>query len=203
MSGDGETRRPADSGPGEDLEIRLRSRLREFDLDVELSAGPGGRLALLGPSGSGKSTILRMVAGLVRPDRGSGQARRAHPLRRSGAMRPRARAAPGRLRAAGADPLPPPRRGGQTSPTRWAAGGVRRSGPGRLSCSTCSDSPTWPRSGRSRCRVERRSGFPWPGRLPPSRRSTFSTNRSPRWMPAPGSRRCRPWKGSWPRPACR
>ncbi len=70
MSGDRETRRPADGGPGEDLEIRLRSRLREFDLDVELSAGPGGRLALLGPSGSGKSTILKMVAGLVRPDRG-------------------------------------------------------------------------------------------------------------------------------------
>ena len=52
------------------LEIRLRSRLLEFDLDVELGAGPGGRLAILGPSGSGKSTILRMVGGLLRPERG-------------------------------------------------------------------------------------------------------------------------------------
>jgi ABC-type sulfate/molybdate transport systems ATPase subunit len=52
------------------LEIRLRSRLREFDLDVTLDAGPAGRLAVLGPSGSGKSTILRMVAGLLRPDHG-------------------------------------------------------------------------------------------------------------------------------------
>jgi molybdate transport system ATP-binding protein len=52
------------------LEVRLRSRLREFDLDVELSVVPGGRLAILGPSGSGKSTILRMVGGLRRPERG-------------------------------------------------------------------------------------------------------------------------------------
>ena len=57
--------------PGEELAVRLRSRLRDFDLDVELSTGPGGRLALLGPSGAGKSTVLRMLAGLVRPDSGS------------------------------------------------------------------------------------------------------------------------------------
>lgn len=54
----------------EALEIRLRSLLREFDLDVELVTGSGGRLALLGPSGSGKSTILRMVGGLLPPDNG-------------------------------------------------------------------------------------------------------------------------------------
>ena len=67
-----EGREPRGDGPGPDasLEVRLRSRLREFELDVKLSAGPGGRLALLGPSGSGKSTILRMVAGLLRPDQG-------------------------------------------------------------------------------------------------------------------------------------
>ncbi len=70
MSGGDATLRPAGSGPGEDLEVRLRSGLREFDLDVELKSGPGGRLALLGPSGSGKSTILRMVAGLLRPEHG-------------------------------------------------------------------------------------------------------------------------------------
>lgn len=57
-------------GPGEELEVRLRSRLREFDLDVAFRTGPGERLALLGPSGSGKSTILKMVAGLLEPDQG-------------------------------------------------------------------------------------------------------------------------------------
>ena len=38
--------------------------------DVSLEAAPGEFLSLLGPSGCGKSTVLRMVAGLVEPDRG-------------------------------------------------------------------------------------------------------------------------------------
>jgi putative spermidine/putrescine transport system ATP-binding protein len=38
--------------------------------DVSLDAAPGEFLSLLGPSGCGKSTILRMVAGLLEPDRG-------------------------------------------------------------------------------------------------------------------------------------
>jgi osmoprotectant transport system ATP-binding protein len=40
--------------------------LGPLDLDV----APGRTLALLGPSGCGKSTILRLLAGLVRADRG-------------------------------------------------------------------------------------------------------------------------------------
>ncbi|MFA5950237.1 MAG: molybdenum ABC transporter ATP-binding protein [Hyphomicrobium sp.] len=40
-----------------------------FTLDVAFES-PGGVLALFGPSGSGKSTILRLIAGLDRPDRG-------------------------------------------------------------------------------------------------------------------------------------
>src|SRR6185437_12595873 len=38
--------------------------------DVSLDAAPGEFLSLLGPSGCGKSTVLRMVAGLLEPDRG-------------------------------------------------------------------------------------------------------------------------------------
>jgi sulfate/thiosulfate transport system ATP-binding protein len=38
--------------------------------DVSFEAADGQITALLGPSGSGKSTVLRMIAGLERPDRG-------------------------------------------------------------------------------------------------------------------------------------
>ncbi len=40
-------------------------------LDVELSCGEGEMLALVGPSGSGKTTILRIIAGLYHPQRGT------------------------------------------------------------------------------------------------------------------------------------
>ncbi len=39
-------------------------------LDLSFSVGAGEILCLLGPSGSGKSTVLRLAAGLERPDRG-------------------------------------------------------------------------------------------------------------------------------------
>jgi len=42
------------------------SALREVDLEVE----PGECLVLLGPSGCGKTTLLRLLAGLERPDAG-------------------------------------------------------------------------------------------------------------------------------------
>ena len=37
---------------------------------IDLAVAPGECLALLGPSGCGKSTILRLIAGLDRPDGG-------------------------------------------------------------------------------------------------------------------------------------
>src|SRR3954447_14777653 len=45
-------------------------RLGAFELDVALETPAGGCLALAGPSGAGKTSILRVVAGLVRPDEG-------------------------------------------------------------------------------------------------------------------------------------
>jgi molybdate transport system ATP-binding protein len=52
------------------LRVEARTALRAFELDVELTVEPGQCLALAGPSGAGKTTVLRIVAGLLRPDRG-------------------------------------------------------------------------------------------------------------------------------------
>ena len=61
------------AGPEPSLAVRrLRKtfgRVVAVD-DVSLEAAPGEFLSLLGPSGCGKSTVLRMVAGLLEPDRG-------------------------------------------------------------------------------------------------------------------------------------
>jgi molybdate transport system ATP-binding protein len=52
------------------LHVEARARLGDFELDVAADAARGGCLALAGPSGAGKSTVLRVVAGLLRPDHG-------------------------------------------------------------------------------------------------------------------------------------
>jgi molybdate transport system ATP-binding protein len=52
------------------LVASMRSELREFTLDIEITVEAGRCLALVGPSGAGKSTILRAIAGLHRPDGG-------------------------------------------------------------------------------------------------------------------------------------
>ena len=38
---------------------------------VDLAAGPGRRIGVIGENGAGKSTLLRLLAGTARPDRGS------------------------------------------------------------------------------------------------------------------------------------
>jgi molybdenum ABC transporter ATP-binding protein len=53
------------------LRIAAEATLGAFSLDVELEVAPGECLALAGPSGAGKSSVLRMIAGLVRPQRGT------------------------------------------------------------------------------------------------------------------------------------
>ncbi|MBU3675217.1 MAG: ATP-binding cassette domain-containing protein [Solirubrobacteraceae bacterium] len=52
------------------LELTACLRLGELDLELDLAVGPGETLALLGPSGAGKTTVLRVIAGLVRPQQG-------------------------------------------------------------------------------------------------------------------------------------
>jgi len=51
---------------------RTRARMRiEAVRGISLEVRPGEIYGLLGPNGAGKSTTLRMIAGLMRPDRGS------------------------------------------------------------------------------------------------------------------------------------
>jgi molybdate transport system ATP-binding protein len=52
------------------LHAELAHAVGGIELDVRFDVAPGRCLALAGPSGAGKSTILRLLAGIVRPDRG-------------------------------------------------------------------------------------------------------------------------------------
>jgi molybdate transport system ATP-binding protein len=52
------------------LRVEAATRLGALGLDVALEVPAGRCLALAGPSGAGKTTVLRIVAGLLRPERG-------------------------------------------------------------------------------------------------------------------------------------
>ena len=52
------------------LRIRFTHALRSFRAAADLTVEPGETVALVGPSGAGKTTVLRVVAGLLRPDDG-------------------------------------------------------------------------------------------------------------------------------------
>ncbi len=52
------------------LEVSARDRLRGLELEVDLRIEDRACVAIVGPSGAGKSTVLRIVAGLRRPDSG-------------------------------------------------------------------------------------------------------------------------------------
>ena len=53
------------------LHAEARTRIGRIDLDVSLDVASGRCLALAGPSGAGKSTVLRVIAGIVRPEQGT------------------------------------------------------------------------------------------------------------------------------------
>ena len=52
------------------LRVEAQARLGALRLDVALEVAAGECLALAGPSGAGKTSVLRVAAGLLRPDRG-------------------------------------------------------------------------------------------------------------------------------------
>ena len=52
------------------LDVSFDHPLRSFRASVGLSVEPGETFALVGPSGAGKTTVLRVVAGLLRPQVG-------------------------------------------------------------------------------------------------------------------------------------
>jgi molybdate transport system ATP-binding protein len=52
------------------LALDAQTALGALELDVALEVAPAECLALVGPSGAGKTSVLRIVAGLMRPDSG-------------------------------------------------------------------------------------------------------------------------------------
>ncbi len=52
------------------IDISIKKKLRFFDVDVSFSCPDSRMLVMIGPSGGGKTRIIRMMAGLDKPDEG-------------------------------------------------------------------------------------------------------------------------------------
>jgi molybdate transport system ATP-binding protein len=52
------------------LDVKVKKRRHDFVVDVSFVCKGGEILVLVGPSGAGKTTIVRLVAGLEKPDEG-------------------------------------------------------------------------------------------------------------------------------------
>lgn len=48
----------------------FKKRLKYFDLDISFSCAKKNMVVMIGPSGGGKTTIIRMLAGLEKPEEG-------------------------------------------------------------------------------------------------------------------------------------
>jgi molybdate transport system ATP-binding protein len=53
------------------ISINFKKKLKYFDIDISCKCPDSKTLVMIGPSGGGKTTIIRMLAGLARPDEGS------------------------------------------------------------------------------------------------------------------------------------
>jgi molybdenum ABC transporter ATP-binding protein len=53
------------------LSVELAKRLGSLEIALRFEVGQGECVALAGPSGAGKTSVVRMVAGLLRPDGGA------------------------------------------------------------------------------------------------------------------------------------
>jgi molybdate transport system ATP-binding protein len=53
------------------LEVDVKKKLRDFDLDVSIRVEKGEILMLVGDNGCGKTTLLNLIAGLLKPDEGT------------------------------------------------------------------------------------------------------------------------------------
>ena len=51
------------------LELNIKKKLNNFTLDIECKLD-SNRIGILGGSGAGKSMILKMLAGIEKPDKG-------------------------------------------------------------------------------------------------------------------------------------
>lgn len=52
------------------LQVTLKKQLPTFSIDLDFACTDEKLLVLIGPSGGGKTTLIRMIAGLERPDEG-------------------------------------------------------------------------------------------------------------------------------------
>ncbi|HNX23834.1 MAG TPA: ATP-binding cassette domain-containing protein [Spirochaetota bacterium] len=52
------------------INLSIKKKLKFLDIDISFSCPDGKLLVMIGPSGGGKTTIIRMLAGLDKPDEG-------------------------------------------------------------------------------------------------------------------------------------
>ena len=136
--------------------------------DLSFQVAPGRVTGFLGPNGAGKTTTLRMLLGLVRPDVGHRDDRRAAPTPDPpAAAHRRGRARGGEL---------PPRPHGARPPAALRPAGRRPRRARRRRCSSSSACPPRPTVGSAASRSACASASPWPRPCWATRGSCCSTS---------------------------